>query len=431
MTVQPFSDPISGGGILVQPEIRSPNFVTGVSGWIVRADGSAEFNDLFLHGGTVTITSGLLQFLFPLSNGITFIAPSGDTTGATDFGNVAIALSVPGANVVLMGGTFWFSAPVGWTDGILSGSGDFATTIVPGTLWPGSGALLEPGSNVTIENLRGYGGSGTRSANPVADFIAPQAGADWITVSNIRCDFMNGSVFNGAPSQGIHWDLTGIRGEHDGGGIRIDNGTGSSVTAEVNIVRCNIQNCETGEVLFLSSVTDVLVSVLNGSIKAGAAVNGITVQGACQTIQLLALDVGGGAGTGMLVLKAAGTSSPSDVIVTGKLQSGQAGVVVNDSCARIQLTNVQATRNKGDGFQWNGTGAFNTMTACEGNNNNQAAGTAYDVNVTSTAHICNTAFAYVSGGVTAGRNLTSATNHYTEVSPPSSLTTAGNAPGGW
>jgi hypothetical protein len=110
VTVQPFSDPIAGGGILVQPEIRSPNFVTGASGWIVRVDGSAEFNDLILHGGAIIVTSDLLQFIFPLSNGITLIAPSGDTTGATDASNINTALSVPGGTVVLMPGTFTINA---------------------------------------------------------------------------------------------------------------------------------------------------------------------------------------------------------------------------------------------------------------------------------------------------------------------------------
>jgi hypothetical protein len=47
-----FSDPITGGGILVQPEIRSPNFVHGVSGWIIRADGTAEFQSVIVPSGS-------------------------------------------------------------------------------------------------------------------------------------------------------------------------------------------------------------------------------------------------------------------------------------------------------------------------------------------------------------------------------------------
>lgn len=46
-----FSDPIVGGiGNLIRQYIRSPNFVTGVSGWTINKDGSAEFNNLIIRG---------------------------------------------------------------------------------------------------------------------------------------------------------------------------------------------------------------------------------------------------------------------------------------------------------------------------------------------------------------------------------------------
>jgi hypothetical protein len=40
----PQSDAITGGTVLRIPALQSPNFVTGVSGWIIRADGTCEFN---------------------------------------------------------------------------------------------------------------------------------------------------------------------------------------------------------------------------------------------------------------------------------------------------------------------------------------------------------------------------------------------------
>lgn len=46
-----FSNPITGGqGALVRPSIKSPNFVAGTSGWIIRRDGSAEFNSVVVRG---------------------------------------------------------------------------------------------------------------------------------------------------------------------------------------------------------------------------------------------------------------------------------------------------------------------------------------------------------------------------------------------
>ena len=47
----PFSNPIVGGnGVLIRDAISSPDFVTGVSGWTIRRDGTAEFNGITIRG---------------------------------------------------------------------------------------------------------------------------------------------------------------------------------------------------------------------------------------------------------------------------------------------------------------------------------------------------------------------------------------------
>lgn len=43
-------DPLVGGVALRRPAIQSPNYVTGMSGWTINADGSAEFNNLTIRG---------------------------------------------------------------------------------------------------------------------------------------------------------------------------------------------------------------------------------------------------------------------------------------------------------------------------------------------------------------------------------------------
>lgn len=49
----PFPQPvIGGGGDLVYPQIRSPNFVHGISGWQIAKDGSAEFQDIIIPSGS-------------------------------------------------------------------------------------------------------------------------------------------------------------------------------------------------------------------------------------------------------------------------------------------------------------------------------------------------------------------------------------------
>jgi hypothetical protein len=45
-----FDNPIVGGTALRIPAIQSPNYSSGSAGWIIRIDGSAEFNNLTIRG---------------------------------------------------------------------------------------------------------------------------------------------------------------------------------------------------------------------------------------------------------------------------------------------------------------------------------------------------------------------------------------------
>src|SRR6266851_6720220 len=46
-------------GQLVLPAIQSPNFLTGVSGWVIRKDGSAEFNNIVIRNGQIVSGTAL------------------------------------------------------------------------------------------------------------------------------------------------------------------------------------------------------------------------------------------------------------------------------------------------------------------------------------------------------------------------------------
>lgn len=49
-----FNNPIVGAVNLIRQAIQSPNFVTGVSGWAIKKDGTAEFRGATVGGGIVT-----------------------------------------------------------------------------------------------------------------------------------------------------------------------------------------------------------------------------------------------------------------------------------------------------------------------------------------------------------------------------------------
>lgn len=177
---QPFPEQVVPGGVLVYPQIRSPDYVAGVSGWAVKIDGSAEFNNLISRGHfisengplTIELTGGQMTVSYngtevftlgagglgvtslyslgktsgdntgltllsdaalegpaiwcqagPLAATEFIIGPSGDTTGATDYATISGALAGPagfpaaGYTVRLMPGTYYLSQSLAMPDG--------------------------------------------------------------------------------------------------------------------------------------------------------------------------------------------------------------------------------------------------------------------------------------------------------------------------
>ncbi len=80
-----FENPVVGGTALRIPAIQSPNFQSGSTGWIVRIDGSAEFNNIVIRGSTTTQGLILMYNGTPAAgNLIASIAPA---AGTDAFGN--------------------------------------------------------------------------------------------------------------------------------------------------------------------------------------------------------------------------------------------------------------------------------------------------------------------------------------------------------
>lgn len=98
-----FANPIVGGTALRIPAIQSPDFVAGVSGWIIRIDGSAEFNNLTIRGqftGTDFIinSAGIFIYSGTPANG-NLIGSWTSAAGTDAFGNTYQAgLTILGAS---------------------------------------------------------------------------------------------------------------------------------------------------------------------------------------------------------------------------------------------------------------------------------------------------------------------------------------------
>lgn len=97
-----FQDDVAAGVVLVRPAIQSPDYLTGVSGWAIKIDGSAEFNDVVIRGGTTLSGISLYYDGTPaLGNLVASIAAA---AGTDDFGNAYAAgittySSSPGATI--------------------------------------------------------------------------------------------------------------------------------------------------------------------------------------------------------------------------------------------------------------------------------------------------------------------------------------------
>lgn len=99
-------DPVVGGTALRIPAIQSPNFVTGVSGWIIRQDGSAEFHNILLTGGSLVVASaGQGVFIYTGSPGPGNPPIFSATSGTTDpYGNTVIpTLQIQGGGALTVG----------------------------------------------------------------------------------------------------------------------------------------------------------------------------------------------------------------------------------------------------------------------------------------------------------------------------------------
>jgi predicted outer membrane lipoprotein len=102
-----FSNPIvGGGGNLIRTEIQSPNFDEALlTGWAIYKNGQAYFYQLT---GAQLVTN-YLQLPFTA-----FLAPSGDTSGASDYAAITTLLS-DGYRVLLTGGVYYINDTISTT----------------------------------------------------------------------------------------------------------------------------------------------------------------------------------------------------------------------------------------------------------------------------------------------------------------------------
>jgi hypothetical protein len=84
-----FENPVVGGTALRIPAIQSPGYSPGAAGWIIKIDGSAEFNNVLIRGGTVTQGTILVYNGAPAAGNLVLSIAA--TAGVDGFGNAYVA----------------------------------------------------------------------------------------------------------------------------------------------------------------------------------------------------------------------------------------------------------------------------------------------------------------------------------------------------
>lgn len=219
-----FNNPIAGdGGGLQYPQLKSPNFVAGSTGWIVRKDGSVEFNNGTFRG---TVTAG--SFI-----GTDFeISPLGAFfySGVPALGNLIISITPPGVvldrfgNVVKPNGVKIYGAS---GNSIFMGLSPGNTT----ELLFSSGAANELVGTAIASALESAGATQFAATALEGPRITLAGHGDWVAVEVNSPNAGGTSPANGSliyvndaqvSNNVAHWDNTGFWIDQGPGNVQTD-----------------------------------------------------------------------------------------------------------------------------------------------------------------------------------------------------------------
>lgn len=151
-----FQNPVVGGTALRIPAIQSPNYDPGLAGWIIRIDGSAEFNNVVIRGGVIVSGTSLYYNGTPAAGNL-FMSISA-AAGSDSFGNAYVkGLGLYGASGQLVakdtsGNVATLSGNVGG-GGLLAALPGLAFQLNGNTGDPATIGGLDPGDHATFSLL--------------------------------------------------------------------------------------------------------------------------------------------------------------------------------------------------------------------------------------------------------------------------------------
>lgn len=230
-----FDNPVTAGTVLVRSAIQSPGFLTGVSGWTVNIDGSAEFNNLLLRGtflGTDYIMNAAGAFFYssaPAAGNLVASIASGagtDAFGNGYLGGLSTYDNAGGAVVNIQGNTLSYGTIVG---GVPTLTGAATLTGAGAVALMGSGVTAALPQAMSLELDAGVANALPQPTSPRATFhssstspVLVQAQGAFVAMDPAQLPNLEPYVWQ--PTSGaVNWSVGDFAGTYGALQFRIDN----------------------------------------------------------------------------------------------------------------------------------------------------------------------------------------------------------------
>lgn len=324
-----------------------------------------------------------------------------DPTGANDStAAISAALSTGTGLCILSPGTYLLNGSSGLSAAIaggkVQGMGYGLTTLQVGSSFTASAAVSAAADSVEICDLAIVGanaGNSRLGGSQAWNGVELSPGFQHCRVRNVWTQFVNGwSVESIGGSSRANLDLIvdGLVSRNCAGAIHDKGVTGSSFEGEHFFSNIQVQQCGTAsgasanlDCVRLEDIHDVQVNAINTGLANGSG-SSVNVVGACTACYFTNNDLGGGTPT--VVIQTGSNGSPTDIrFVGGTIQESTANgnLAVSGASGGLLFDGIYFHAASGDGCTLTNTGSASNITGCRWNTNNQAAGTAYDINLTS------------------------------------------------
>lgn len=371
--------------------------VSGTSASVVRgADGTTPV----VHSAPFPVAQVLAAGW--LSSVTTGLPPSGDTTGATDPGNIQALLNLTGkaplqVGTFYMGGSSAVSLATAGTEVAGSGNGT-KLQIVAG--FSAAEVFAVTANSCTIRDLAIVGASSTITSNPACNGIEV-TGAQFCRVVNVFFQYINGwciESVGGSSVANIGCRFDNPTGYNCAGGIHVKGVTGSSFGGQQWITNPHFSQIGAAsggsanlDGIMIEDVSDVYISSYDGAISDVGTGSTLHIKGLCSSIFVDDFDLGcfpnGSPNNSVLKIEDSSNGSPGGLhFNAGILQSALVGATVSGAASRIYFHGVDFANNATHGCVLSGSGSqvyFSGDCTFRGNGSG-ASGTNYDLNISGT-----------------------------------------------